>query len=206
VEINHTHGWFGQPFIAHTLAETRGNGWQGPRDQRGVRSATMADGNPNGYYLFSFEGNKVKPRFIPAGVDVKDRLRIMLDPPLIDPDSTNNNSRLGLDRGVQVENMFLVVNFFDAGERGKVTISLDGKAHEPLEYTERTDPFYVSQYDKYKGTEDALPPSAISSHIWQFPLPVLKPGLHSAVIIATDEFGFEEQKSFTFEIAKQQKP
>jgi hypothetical protein len=102
--------------------------------------------------------------------------------------------------------MFLVVNFFDAGERGKVTISLDGKAPLPLEYTERTDPFYESQYDKYKDTEDALPASAISSHIWQYPLPDLKPGLHSAVINAKDEFGFEEQKTFTFEIINKDQP
>ncbi|MDP2091912.1 MAG: metallophosphoesterase N-terminal domain-containing protein, partial [Pseudohongiella sp.] len=28
VEVGHSHGWHGQPWIAHTLAEVRGNGWQ----------------------------------------------------------------------------------------------------------------------------------------------------------------------------------
>ena len=182
------------------MAEVRGNGWQGPRDGRGVRSATMADGNPNGYYLFHFEGSKVKPQFIPAQNESKGRLRIVLDPPLIDTDRTEPTQAFVLDRGVQPENMFVVINFFDGGERDQVTISLDGKAHVPLEYTERTDPFYVKQYNKYKGTGDSLPPPATSSHIWQFALPRLDPGLHITIIRAIDEFGFEDEEVFTFEI------
>ena len=203
VEVDHTHGWYGYPFIAHTLAETRGGGWEsGPRDERGVRQATMEDGNPNGYYVFYFEGNKVKPRFIPAGSDLKDRLRITLDPQLIPLDSSSSNHPPGLDRGVQVDSMYVVVNFFDGGERDQVNISLDGSTPVPMEYIERTDPFYVRQYLKYKGTEDAFRPPAISSHIWQFPLPKLKPGLHSVIVTAKDEFGFEDRQIFTFEIIK----
>ena len=199
VEVDHTHGWFGRPFIAHTLAEVRGNGWQGPRDERGVRSATMADGNPNGYYLFHFEGNQVKPQFIPAGGSPKDRIRITLDPPLIHPDSSSQK----IDRGLQVDTMFVVVNFFDGGERDQVTISLDGETPTPMEYTERSDPFYVRQHQKYAGTSDGLPPSTISSHIWQFALPKLGPGLHTAIVKAVDEFGFEDEEVFTFEIINQ---
>ena len=199
VEVDHTHGWHGQPFIAHTLAETRGSGWtSGPRDERGVRSATMADGNPNGYYLFHFEGNKVKPQFIQAGGDPKDRLRIMLDPQLLPPDSKTQPS--GLDRGVQPDSLLLVVNFFDGGERDQVTISLDGQAFVPMEYTERTDPFFVRQYHQYKDTGDAFPPAAVSAHIWQFVLPALAPGIHVARVKAVDEFGFKYEEVFTFEI------
>jgi len=200
VEVDHTHGWHGQPFIAHTLAEVRGNGWQGLRDERGVRSATMADGNPNGYYLFHFEGNKVKPQFIPAGGDPEDRLRVMLDPQLIHPDSVTQKHPLGLDRGVQVDSTYVVVNFFDGGERDQVTISLDGKAHVAMEYTERTDPFYVRQYRKYEGTSDVFPPAAVSSHIWQFALPMVNSGLHVVIVKAVDEFGFKDEEIFTFEI------
>ena len=203
VEVNHTHGWHGYPFIAHTLAETRGSGWDaGPRDERGVRLATMADGNPNGYYVFYFEGNKVKPQFVPAGGDPEDRLRIMLDPPLFHPDSSAQTHSLGLDRGVQGDSTFVVVNFFDGGERDQVTVSLDGQAHVPMEYIERTDPFYVRQYHKYEGTSDAFPSPAISSHIWQFPLPRLNPGLHSVTVRAMDEFGFKDEEIVTFEIIK----
>lgn len=202
VEVNHTHGWHGYPFIAHTLAETRGGGWgSGPRDERGVRQATMEDGNPNGYYVFHFDGTNVRPQFIPAGGDPKDRLRITLDPPLFPPDSTSTPLYPPeLDRGVQLDSTFLVVNFFDGGERDQVTISLDGERPVSMEYIERTDPYYVRQYRKYQGTDDSFRSPAVSSHIWQFALPRLKPGLHSAVVTATDEFGFEDREVLTFEI------
>ena len=205
VEINHEHGWHGYPFIAHTLAETRGGGWHsGPRDERGVRAATMEDGNPNGYYVFYFEGNKVKPQFIPAGGKPTDRLRITLDPQLSHPDSIAQSHPLGLDRGVQLDNTFVVVNFFDGGERDKVTISLDGNKAVSMTFTERTDPFYERQYNKYKGTEDAFRPAAVSSHIWQYALPKLASGIHVAIVKAVDEFGFEDQEIFTFEIMKEE--
>lgn len=205
VEINHKHGWHGYPFIAHTLAEMRGGGWHsGPRDERGVRAATMEDGNPNGYYVFYFEGNKVKPQFIPAGGKPKDRLRITLDPQLSHLDSIAQSHPLGLDRGVQVDSIFVVANFFDGGERDQVTISLDGKSPESMKYTERADPFYERQYNKYKDTEDAFRSPAVSSHIWQYSLPKLEPGIHIAIIKAMDEFGFEDQEVFIFEIIKEE--
>ena len=66
VEVNHTHGWHGQPWIAHSLAEVRGNGWtMGPVDLRGVRDAMMEDGNPNGFYVLRFDDVELTPEFIP---------------------------------------------------------------------------------------------------------------------------------------------
>ncbi|MDP4679709.1 MAG: calcineurin-like phosphoesterase family protein [Cyclobacteriaceae bacterium] len=205
VEINHTHGWHGYPFIAHTLAESRGGGWgSGPKDERGVRPATMEDGNPNGYYVFYFEGNTVKPQFIPAGGDPNDRLRITLDPQLAYPDSEVQTFPLGLDRGMQVDSMFVVVNFFDGGERDLIIISLDGKKPVTMDYIERTDPFYERLYLKYKDTEYSFRSPAVSSHIWQYALPSLESGIHSAVVTAKDEFGFEDSEVFTFEIIEEE--
>ena len=200
VQVNHTHGWQGRPFIAHTLAETRGGGWDsGPRDERGVRAATMEDGNPNGYYVFYFDGNSVKPRFIPAGGDPSDRLRITLDPRLIHPAGASQDQPRGLDRGMQPDSMFVVVNFFDGGERDSVMISIDGATLLEMEYVERTDPYYVRLHNKYEGTADAFRPPSVSSHIWQFALPPLENGIHSVQVFARDEFGFEDGAVFTFE-------
>ena len=201
VKVDHKHGWYGTPFIAHTLAEVRGGGWEkGPRDERGVRSAMMEDGNPNGYYVLHFEGNEVKPQFIPAGSATQDRLRITLDPLLNHPDSMFQSHPMGLDRGVQNDSTYLVVNFFDGGERDQVTIALDGQKAIPMQFIERKDPFVARLYQKYNGTEDAFRPPAVSSHIWQYLLPALEAGLHSAVVEVKDEFGFEFRKVFTFEI------
>ena len=208
VEVNHTHGWHGYPFIAHTLAEARGGGWNsGPRDERGVRPATMEDGNPNGYYVMHFDGHTARPEFIPAGGDATDRLRITLDPQLAHPDSLAQTHSLGLDRGTQVDSMYVVVNFFDGGERDTVMISLDGQAAVSMQHIERTDPYYTRQYEQYKRTPDAFRPPAISSHIWQFLLPSSLPsGIHSAVITVKDEFGFAFRKVFTFEVMKADAP
>lgn len=199
VEVNHRHGWYGRPFIAHTLAEVRGSGWEkGPRDERGVRAATMEDGNPNGYYVFYFEGAHMRPRFIPAGGDPTDRLRIMLDPPLL----PFEGNPVELDRGIQQDSTYIVVNFFDGGERDEVHISLDGDSPIAMEYVEQTDPGYAREYEKYENTPDAYQPPAVSSHIWQYRLPELEPGIHSVEIFAKDEFGFEDTETTTFEVLK----
>ncbi len=200
VEVNHTHGWYGAPFIAHTLAETRGGGWEiGPRDERGVRPATMQDGNPNGYYVFYFNGSQVKPRFIPAGGDPSDRLRITLEPQLL---LSGEALPMGLDRGAQPDSTFVVVNFFDGGERDEVMISLDGIDPEPMQYIERTDPYMERKYQAYKDTPDQYRKPVVSSHIWQYLLPNLSAGIHSIIVSGKDEFGFEDREVLTFEIVE----
>jgi hypothetical protein len=160
----------------------------------------MADGNPNGYYLFHFDGHSVRPQFIPAGGTPGDRLRITFDPQLKSSDNSIQTHPLGPDRGVQPDSAFIVVNFFDGGERDEVTISLDGQAPENMQYIERTDPYYERLFKKFEGTADSFASPAVSSHIWQYPVPKQASGLHYATVYAKDEFGFESQKTMTFEI------
>lgn len=200
-EINHEHGWHGRPFIAHTLAEVRGGGWErGPRDERGVREATMADGNPNGYYILRFEGASVTPHFIPAGGQVSDRLRITVDPAL-SPSDQNDGSSMTLDRGVLSAETSIVANFFDGGERDRLWISLDGGEPVEMMYVERTDPYVVAQNERFADSQDAFASPAVSSHIWQRDLPSdLAPGLHIVTVTAEDEFGLDFKASLTFEI------
>jgi hypothetical protein len=93
-----------------------------------------------------------------------------------------------------------VVNFYDGGERDTVSISLDGGKKVSMEYVERTDPYYERLFEKYKASPDEYSSPVISSHIWQFLLPKLNPGIHSAKINAVDEFGFKDEEIFTFEI------
>jgi hypothetical protein len=40
----------------------------------------MQDGNPNGYYVMTFKGTTVKPKFIPGKGDPNESMRIVLDP------------------------------------------------------------------------------------------------------------------------------
>lgn len=205
VEVNHSHGWYGTPWISHTLAEVRGNGWNnGPRDENGVRAATMQDGNPNGYYVMSFDGTKVKPRFVPAGEagNLHNTMRIMLDP-LLEGTTDPNGEIIALNRGRLQPGTKIVVNLFDGGERDSVKLSLNNGAFVAMTNVLRTDPFMEREYAKYRGTADAFSSPQPSSHLWEFELPAdLAPGLHTVVVKARDEFGQQSRQAFSFELTE----
>lgn len=198
VEIDHQHGWSGQPWLAHTLAEVRGNGWdRGPEDLRGVRDAMMEDGNPNGFYLLHFDDTRLTPEFIPFpfGADAAQRLRITLDPPLAEEPQGSIN------RGILHGDTKLVVNLFDGGVRDSVWYSLDGGPRLSMKYTVRTDPFAEKAYQRFLDTDSAFSSPTLSSHIWEAELGnELSTGLHSIVVTSEDEFGQRQRGNFTFEI------
>ena len=199
VEVNHTHGWHGQPWIAHTLAEVRGNGWtMGPADLRGVRDAMMEDGNPNGFYVLRFDDVELTPEFIPFpyGPDGGQRMRISLDPPLSAPQEG------GVNRGTPEPDTTVVVNLFDGGPRDSVWISLNGGVtREAMTYAVRTDPHVDRLHAQYAETDDAYGRPHRSSHIWEYPLPVpLAPGLYRVEVTSVDEFGQRRQGRFSFEV------
>lgn len=200
VELDHTHNWHGDWFIAHTLAEVRGNGWnRGPRDEREVRLANMQDGNPNGYYVVSFDGTQVQPRFIPAEGDPNKTMRIVLDP-LLDGTSDAEGNIVAINRGVLLPGTKVVVNLFDGGERDSVEISLDNAEYFAMQNVLRTDPFMERSYAKHLGTGNAFSSPQPSSHIWEFELPALEPGLHVIRVRAEDEFGQKSHRAMSFEL------
>jgi len=201
VEINHEHGWTGQPWIAHTLAEVRGSGWtRGPKDLRGVADAMMEDGNPNGFYLLKFNDVTLVPEFIPFpfGSDAPHRLRVVLDPELVAPVDG------GINRGSLQPGTKVVVNLFDGGERDTVRISLNGGPSTAMRYVVRTDPFIERAFERFTGTDDAFVSPAPSSHIWEFDLPAsLAPGLHHVIVETEDEFGQEHRGVLSFELLEE---
>lgn len=200
VKLDHTHNWHGDWFLSHTLAEARGSGWgSGPRDERDVRLATMQDGNPNGYYVISFNGTDVKPRFVPSEGDPDRAMRIMLDPLLHGTRGTNGEV-LAVNRGALLPGTKLVVNLFDGGERDRVEVSIDGKPYERMENVLRTDPYLEREYVKYRGTPDAFARPQPSSHVWEYALGELQPGLHTVRVRARDEFGQRSEENFSFEV------
>lgn len=191
--VDHEHGWHGRPFVAHTLAEARGNGWnRGPRDARGVRDAGMQDGNPNGYYVLHVDGTRLVPEFVPFpfGADAAQRMRIVLDPPLAG----------GIDRGRAAPGTRLVVNLFDGGSRDAVHASIDGQPFVELEHAVQVDPFVARRHERHAETDDAFGAPVPSSHVWSMPLPPLPAGLHVVRIQTEDEFGQRRSAHFTFEL------
>ncbi|MBT8145529.1 MAG: calcineurin-like phosphoesterase C-terminal domain-containing protein [Gammaproteobacteria bacterium] len=198
VEVNHRHGWAGAPWIAHTLAEVRGNGWtSGPADLRGVKDAMMQDGNPNGFYVLRFDDVKLVPEFIPFpfGPDAGRRLRITFDPPMLAPADG------GIHRGSLWPETKVVVNLFDGGERDRVWMSLDDGPDQPMTYSVRTDPYVERVHARYAETSDSYGRATRSSHIWELPVSnSLEPGLHHIKVTSEDEFGQRQRGDFTFEI------
>jgi hypothetical protein len=198
VEVNHEHNWHGQPWLAHTLAEVRGNGWAtGPEDLRGVNDAMMQDGNPNGFYVLKFDDVRVVPEFIPFpfGPDAGQRLRITLDPALQTP---NANS---INRGTLLSGTKVVVNLFDGGMRDQVWMSHNGASAVPMRYTIRTDPYAERAYTQMQGTAQTMGRPTLSAHIWELELPDdLTAGVHQLTINTLDEFGQRHQAHLSFEI------
>ena len=200
VKVDHEHDWYGDWFIAHTLAETRGNGWgSGPRDERDVRLATMQDGNPNGYYVMNFDGTEVVPHFIPAQGDPNQTMRIVLDP-LLDGTRDDVGNVISINRGALVPGTKVVVNLFDGGERDSVMISIDGTPFADMQNVLRTDPFMERLRARFAGTDDSFSSPVPSSHIWEYPLPELNPGLHVIRVQSRDEFGQKSAKAMSLEI------
>lgn len=207
VNVDHRHGFHGYSFVAHTLAEARGSGWNsGPRDERGVRAATMQDGNPNGYYVMTFDGATVQPRFVPASGNPVQNMRFTLEPPLGDESVLGAvadliGQPLALNRGPDRPGRKLVVNVFDGGERNEVRLSLNGAPPEPLRKVLRTDPYMEQQYERYRNSLDAFPEPVVSSHIWEYDLPSpLPPGRYAVQVTSIDEFGQHLSAGFAFEI------
>ncbi|MBC53061.1 MAG: hypothetical protein CMQ34_04405 [Gammaproteobacteria bacterium] len=198
VEVGHSHGWHGQPWIAHTLAQVRGNGWHtGPEDLRGVNDAMMQDGTPNGFYLLRFNDVDVTPEFMPFpyGADANQHMRITLDPLLMAPNEGSVN------RGQLLPGSKIVVNLFDGGVRDKVWMSLNRGERQAMTYTVRTDPFAERLYEQLQGPDHPISRPTRSAHIWELPLPDnLAPGVHRIEIYSVDEFNQQRDGALSFEI------
>ena len=203
VEVDHRHNWRGYPFVAHTLAEARGNDWSaGPRDERGVRSATMQDGNPNGYYVVTFDGTDVKPKFVPASSNPDYAMRIVLDPQLQGAGDFDADP-VAINRGELTPGTKIVVNLFDGGERDRVELSLDGQPFVQLMAVLQTDPFMERQFARYADSDDAFSEPVPSSHIWEYDLLGLDTGVHTVWVRSEDEFGQRASRRFNFEVVEE---
>lgn len=200
VEVGHEHGWHEQPWIAHTLAQVRGSGWQtGVKDARGVNDAMMQDGTPNGFYLLHFDGVELVPDFhpFPYGPDATRHLRVMLDPPLFIPGADSIN------RGRLADGTKVVVNLFDGGPRDSVGMFLDGGERQAMNYRVRTDPVVERLHEQLAGEDNAIGRPKRSSHIWELDLPdKLAPGVHHIEVVSEDEFGRNRHGHLSFEITE----
>ena len=65
----------------------------------------------------------------------------------------------------------------------------------------RTDPTVEHIFERYRETDQAFGSPALSSHIWELPLPGdLAPGVHVLTVRSLDEFGQERRGQQSFEV------
>lgn len=160
------------PPIPHkTLAEVR-TSLSGPFDDRGVRVSNLEDGNPEGYYFMTFDGNKVETRFETA--------KSRLNTPSLEPGEQSDfqmrvSVGVSLDRRA-IEDLsvpcpapdlepigdpnYAIVNVFDGTELHRVEMSLDGGPFESMEHLVRKEEVVTAPNGtiRPKGTAWCLDP------------------------------------------------
>ena len=94
----------------------------GPRTERDTRTVNMQDGNPNGYYVMTFKGASVKPKFIPGKGDPNQSMRIVLDPLPLGTREAGTGKVLAINRGPLAPNTKVIVNLFDGGDQDVVKL------------------------------------------------------------------------------------
>lgn len=173
-------GWNGKEKHHHVVnVTTSGSWWSGLPDELGIPHTTMRDGAPNGYSIFSFDGNQYSIQFRAARRPESYQMEIQVPDQLM---------------AMQLVNTSCLVNVFGGNERSKVEIRY-GKngAWLPMTKTLEPDPSYV-QMKKADETTLApfrkLPGIINSPHLWKAPLPTdAKPGFLMIEVRTTDMFG-----------------
>ena len=170
-------GWRGPKPHHHVVNVTVcGSWWQGAPDERGIPHTTMRDGAPNGYSLFTFDGNQYSIEFRAAGRSDGYQMNIYA------PDNIP-----------QVEQTLVKVNFFGGNEKSKLEMRVDEGKWVPLNHVRKPDPAFQETFAR--ESEVKLPfrrsPIPIASpHLWEGITPAgLSVGPHRLIVRATDMFG-----------------
>ena len=181
-------GWKGKKPLQEIICTAMcGSWWSGPKDERGIPCATQQDGSPNGHYVFHFDGNEWTERFFPASLSPDFQVRVE------SPTDTLKVSQLGEAQ--------IVANVFDGSERSVVTCELDASRTLYMERKVMKSPHFDELLKNYKETYRSWIEPLVSNHIWTAPMPVdLKPGFHTIVIRAKDQFGRTFTGKSIFEI------
>lgn len=173
-------GWKGAKPHHHIVnVTTCGSWWSGAPDPRGIPHTTMRDGAPNGYSIFTFDGNQYQIEYRAAGRPATYQMNI------IAPDFA---------KATELGDKWVYVNVFGGTEYSKVEVQIgtDGK-WTPMTHTRENDPQYVELVAREKGQKPPfrdLPGPTQSPHLWKIAMPrYLSKGTHPIHVRTTDMFG-----------------
>ncbi|MCW5946838.1 MAG: calcineurin-like phosphoesterase family protein [Fimbriimonadales bacterium] len=158
---------------------TCGSWWQGAPDEFGVPHTTMRDGAPNGYSIFTFDGNQYSIEFRAARADASWQMNI-ISPPSISL--------------AEVGDTWIYVNVFGGSEKSKVEMRVGSNGvWTAMTKTLEPDPSFQKMVERDRSlTAPFRPlPGAINSpHLWKLKLPGgLSKGTHPIHVRTTDMFG-----------------
>jgi len=186
--IGPKEGWNGStPIHQITCGTVCGSWWSGPKDIRGVPVADMADGAPNGYHIFHFNGNSFTEKYKAASLDHDFQMRIL-----------SPSSRFGKDT---IPKERIIVNIFDGSSRSRVECQLDDLPTTMMQRVAMNDPFIENPLREHKEAFKNWVRPLLSHHIWTSPLPPnLNPGIHTLTVRNTDLFGQLSKSSRIFRV------
>ncbi len=184
VFLTEKDGWKGAKPHHHTINVTvSGSWWQGAPNDVGIPNATMRDGAPNGYSIFTFDGTKYSIEFRAAGSPNEHQMNIYAPEESARADAANAT---------------VTANVFGASERSKVEIRLDDGPWVPMEKVLKPDPVYAAQFARDQALQRPwrpLPAPMQSPHLFEVSLQHLfagqQPywGSHTIEVRETDMFG-----------------
>ena len=175
LKFESTIGWNSAfPFISLNLGAGCGAWWSGPKDERGIPVSYCMDGSPNGYYVFTFEGNAFNQHFYPAGMRPDYQMRISNPDKPVKRDSLVNTQ--------------IIVNVFNADYETEVYCQVDGSDRKNMTRKSMKDPFMIDYFNNNKNKFPYWVTDVENTdHIWVATLPAnLLLGQHLIKVSAID--------------------
>lgn len=155
-----------------------GSWWSGDPDEYGIPHTTMRDGAPNGYSIFSFDGNQYSIEFRAARRPASYQMEITV------PDFLLASEAVGTD---------IYANVFGGSTRSKVEIRIGEGPWQEMVKVEEKDPAYLRMWEVSKTLKSpyrVLSAPENSSHLWKSRIEHLPDrGMLPIHVRTTDMFG-----------------
>ncbi|MCC5904759.1 MAG: calcineurin-like phosphoesterase family protein [Balneolaceae bacterium] len=165
------------PIHQHLTAAASGSWWKGPYNKNGIPVTTQRDGTPNGYHIYTFDGNSYSDIYKPAGLDPDYQMRIEAP-----------RAQLSINDLPDEE---IRVNVFNGSERSEVAYRVNNGEWADMERLDLAiSTFFEKMREEYDEKFLGWIQPIQTTHIWRADLPEgLSKGIHKLEIRSRDMFG-----------------
>lgn len=165
-------GWTGEASFHSLIAGAAcGAWWKGPRDENGHPVRLGMDGVPNGFFCFSFEGNRFEMEFCPTGAQECIQMGIRLHEP-------------------EAETPQIVANIYRASPTAQVQFRLNDGPPQPMQRLIQEDPYVLRFLEHNQAHYPEWMRARPVAHLWAAELPAMLPkGDHMVEVTAVEPGG-----------------